>query len=505
MFLSVTLTGPHAPDLGFLLHKHPGRVQTFDLAAGRATVLYPVDEPGESTCALLLDIDPIALVRGKRFRSESGLLDQYVNDRPYAASSLVSVALGRVFRSALNGECPARPGLADRALPLTVRIPCVPVRTHRDASADAQVRALFEPLGWTVDARSVPLAPGLDWGDAPYVDLTLSGEQRLADALSHVYVLLPVLDNAKHYWVGSDEVEKLLRRAEAWLPAPPARDLIPRRYLAFRREFVADATARLDALDGAVPDTAGAAADTGDGALPEPADETGPAGETVAAGEVAPAVPSMPETGSADVAGRPPLAARRAEAVLNTLHEVDARRVVDLGCGEGHYLRRLIADPHFTEILGVDVSPRALATAERRLRLHRLSDRQRARLTLRQSSATYRDDGLAGYDAILLVEVIEHIPPDRLESVAANVFGAARPSHVVVTTPNVEYNAVYGLPEGRLRHADHRFEWTRAEFAAWAAAVADVHGYDVELRGVGDVDPDRGAPTQLAVFGRRAA
>ncbi len=464
MILTLTSTAPAASDLGYLLHKHPDKVFRTDLAVGHVTVCYPEAGDDRCTVALLVEPDPIGLVRRHR-GGEGFALGQYVNDRPYAGSSMLAVALGRVFNTALNGRCDARPELVDTPLPLQVRVPAV-------RGTPGLVRSLFGPLGWDVEATEVDLAPGLDWGPAAHVDLTLTGAFRLADALAHLYVLLPVLDNAKHYWVSSDEVDKLLRRGGAWLPGHPEREFIMRRYLKADRRLVDDATARLDALDDRVP-------------------------------ELAPADPDPDADPSADSTGEveaPTLKQRRLDAVLAVLREVAAHRVVDLGCGEGVYLRALLADPAFTEVVGVDVSPRELDRAERRLA--GLAERQLARLTLRQSSATYRDDALVGFDAVLLVEVVEHLDPDRLTALEANVFGHARPAHVIVTTPNAEHNVRFGLPPGRFRHPDHRFEWTRAEFHAWADAVATARGYGVRHRPVGDDDPEVGPPTQMALFTR---
>ena len=168
-------------------------------------------------------------------------------------------------------------------------------------------------------------------------------------------------------------------------------------------------------------------------------------------------------------------------------------------------MRELIRNPAFTRVLGVDVSHRALEIAARRLGLDRMPDSQRARLELIQSSVTYRDDRLAGHDAGVLMEVIEHIDPPRLPALERTVFGHARPTSVVVTTPNVEYNVRYQfLPAGAPRHRDHRFEWTRAQFRTWADAAAATYGYTVRYLPVGDEDPELGAPTQLAVFRRVA-
>lgn len=446
MLLTVTSTAADAADLGYLLHKHPDRVQSFDLPVGVAHVFYPEATSERCTAALLLEVDPVALVRGR-----GASQDQYVNDRPYAASSLLAVALAKVFSTAMKGRCALRPDLEGVALPLVLHVPALPA-----ADGPGLVDRLFAPLGWHVDARVVPLDPEVpQWGDAPYVDLTLTGTLTLADALTHLYVLLPVLDDTKHYWVGPDEVDKLVRAGGTWLADHPERELITRRYLAHQRTYVEDATERLVALDGTTP----------------------------------PAEPTP----------RVSLARVRREAVATALRDVGAHRVVDLGCGEGALLRELVTDPAFTELVGVDVAARELDRAGRWV--ERLSDQQRARVTLRQSSATYRDPALTGFDALVLMEVIEHLDPDRLPALESTVFAHARPAAVVVTTPNAEYNALYEhLEPGGMRHPDHRFEWTRAELAAWAAAVADRHGYAVELRDVGPVDEAHGAPTQLALF-----
>ncbi|GAA3273419.1 3' terminal RNA ribose 2'-O-methyltransferase Hen1 [Dactylosporangium vinaceum] len=463
MLLTISTTLEPATELGFLLHKHPGKVQEFDVAVGRAHVFYPEASQGRCTAALLVEVDPVGLVRGRRGVGAEGFsLAQYVNDRPYAASSMLSVAIARVFKSAMAGRCDARPELARRALPLEITVPALPC-----AGGAEVAERVFGPLGWEVAAAPVALDPLVpQWGDSRYVDLTLRGEVRLADALNHLYVLLPVLDNAKHYWVSIDEVDKLIRAGDGWLGTHPERELITRRYLAHRRELVATAVGRLAEVDDTAPEEL-------DNAVP-PEDE-------------APV--------------RTSLAAQRLAAVVDVLREAGAARVVDLGCGEGALIRVLLDDPAMREVLGVDVSHRALQIAARRLRLERMGDRRRERVHLLQSSLTYRDDRLAGFDAAVLMEVIEHLDPPRLPALEHVVFGLARPSTVVVTTPNVEYNSRFaGLEPGRMRHRDHRFEWSRSEFRAWADRVADGHGYRVRYRPVGAQDPEAGPPTQMAVF-----
>lgn len=466
MLLTLTSTAPEASDLGFLLHKHPAKVQSFQLPVGQAHVFYPEATAQRCTVALLLEVDPVALVRRRSGSSGSSgfSLAQYVNDRPYAASSMLAAALGKVFRTAISGTCTARPELPARALPLVVEIPALPARGGSDL-----VGRLFRPLGWDVDVRSVPLDPTVPaWGESRYVELRLSGTLRLADALSHLYVLLPVLDADKHYWVGPDEIDKLLRAGAGWLTDHPERELIAHRYLANQRDLAAAAVERMGAA------------------------------------EVLEALDPL-KTSSDRAAPVPPLSRLRADAVLAELHDAEARTVVDLGCGEGALVARLLEDRSIERVLGVDVSHRALEKAAARLHLDTMPEHRRSRVELAQSSLTYTDARVTGFDAAVLMEVIEHVDPPRLAALERAVLAVARPRVLVVTTPNAEHNVRYEhLEHGHLRHHDHRFEWTRAEFEEWATGAADRNGYDVRFAAVGTVDPEVGPPTQMAVLTRTA-
>jgi 3' terminal RNA ribose 2'-O-methyltransferase Hen1 len=461
MLLTIRTTHRPATDLGYLLGKNPARAQSFDLAFGAAHVFYPEATDDACTAALLLDVDPVALVRGP-----GGTLDQYVNDRPYAASSFLSVAISRVLRSAMGGTCRDRPELATQPIPLTARIPALPVR-----GGEPFLRRLFEPLGYEVETQRLPLDETRpEWGESRYFTVTLRATRPLSELLTHLYVLIPVLDNAKHYWVGDDEVEKLLRHGEGWLPAHPERDLIARRYLKHRHSLVQGAIARLVTAE-------------------EPAEEEEKA-EAQAVDEQ-------------EVEKRTSLNEQRLQAVVDALKTSGAARVLDLGCGEGNLLRRLIRQAQFSEIVGVDVAHRSLEIAADRLKLERMPEDRRSRIRLLHGSLVYRDRRLEGFDAAAVVEVVEHLDPPRLAAFERAVFASARPATVVLTTPNAEYNVRWpSLPAGRFRHRDHRFEWTRAELAEWASAVAARHGYAVHYEPVGPVDDEVGAPTQMAVFTR---
>lgn len=464
MLLTITTTHEPATDLGFLLHKNPARAQTFNESFGRAHVFYPEASPTKCTVALLLDVDPVGLVRGSG-QAESGPLDQYVNDRPYVASSFLSVAIASVFRSALGGQSKERPELAASAIPLEARIAVVSSR-----GGEILLRRLFEPLGYevTVIAHAIGEASEPERASA-YFTVTLRGMKRLQELLTHIYVLVPVLDDRKHYWVGEDEIDKLLRFGSGWLETHPEREMIARRYLRHRKSLVAEAIARLTAEEEPESDEGEEAA------LPEP---------------------TLDQTLS--------LNQQRLSTVLAVLKAAGGKRVLDLGCGEGRLLSLLLAEGAFEEIVGMDVSHRVLEMANRRLRLDDMPARQRERVRLLHGSLTYRDARLTGFDAAGVVEVIEHLDPPRLSAFERVLFEFARPGTVVVTTPNAEYNVRWeSLPAGEFRHADHRFEWTRAEFQEWAHRVANAHRYDVRFEPVGPDDATVGSPTQMGIFTRR--
>ena len=459
MLLTITTTHHPATDLGYLLHKNPAKAQTFELSAGKAHVFYPEATEERCTVALLLDINPVTLARTSRRAS----LRQYVNDRPYVASSFMSTALLKVFGSAMSGSSKDRPELALTPIPLTARLAMLPSK-----GGEPVLRRLFEPLGYEVVALSYQLDERFPaWGRSMYLTVEVRGQQTLANLLQHLYVLIPTLDDDKHYWVDRAEVDKLMFRGGEWLAHHPDRDLIVRRYLKGLRSFTTEAFERLLQEE------------------PQPADTEAPE--------------------SAEEAIEKPLglADQRMDAVARALKAAGAKRVLDLGCGEGRLLRKLLTDSFFEQVVGVDASMAVLTRAKERLGLERLPEAQRARLQLLHSSLTYRDSRLAGFDGAAVVEVVEHLDPERLVAFERSVFEFASPGIVALTTPNAEYNVRFrSLPAGRFRHADHRFEWNRTDFRSWSEAVAARFRYQVSFEGVGPDDPEVGAPTQMAVFKR---
>jgi 3' terminal RNA ribose 2'-O-methyltransferase Hen1 len=466
MLLTIATTHRPANDLGYLLHKHPGRFQSFDLSFGKAHVFYPEAGAERCTACLLLEVDPVGMVRGKN-PDQSFVLAQYVNDRPYAASSFMSVAIGQVFGSALQGRCKDRPELAATAIPLSARIDVLPVR-----GGERFLRAVFEPLGYGVEAVHHALDERFpEWGDSPYLSVTVTKTTTLAELLTHLYVLIPVFDNRKHYFVGEDEIEKLLAKGEGWLARHPEKDEITRRYLRFQSSLYRMALARLLQEE-------------------EPAEAEDDE--------------QRPREKAEEILEKPlSLNEQRLGAVVAALKAGGAKRVLDLGCGAGSLIRELLKDRQFEEIVGMDVTIRALEAARRRLKLDRLPTTRANRVRLIHGSLMYRDKRLEGFDAAAVVEVVEHLDPPRLLAFERVLFEFAKPRTVVLTTPNREYNTMWEtLPAGQFRNPDHRFEWTRQEFRQWAGGVGERFGYSVRFLPVGPEDTTLGAPTQMGVFER---
>ena len=461
MLFTITYEGKNTQDLGYLLYKHPDRAQQFELSYGKAYVFYPEVSDERTTAALLLDIDPIDLARGKLGSRDGGLFD-YVNDRPYASTSFMSTAIVRIFGTAMNGRCDKRQELADTPLKLTASLSSL-----KDGGDTELAKELFEPLGYTVKTERTTLDEKFsEWGTSPYIDLTISGTVKLSELLNHIYVLISVFDRQKHYYMAEDEIQKLLDHGKGWLAEHPYREKITRRYFAVKKSYARRA---LDVL----------LSDDMD------ADE----------------ITESNDEAAEEKEARTPLNTQRMEAVKNAVLASGASSVIDLGCGECRLTSLLLSEPQIRKVTACDVSVSVLEKAAKRLHLDRMQTYRKNKLTLMQASLTYRDKRFEGYDCACVIEVIEHIEPMRIPAFERAVFEFASPGTVILTTPNREYNANYeNMQENTLRHSDHRFEWTRDEFREWTEHICGKFGYRCEISGIGDVDDRFGTPTQMGVF-----
>ncbi|MDR1379251.1 MAG: 3' terminal RNA ribose 2'-O-methyltransferase Hen1 [Synergistaceae bacterium] len=475
MLLTITYQGKNATDLGYLLHKNPNRPQKFELSYGLAYVFYPEASDERCTAALLLDIDPIDLAKGKEGTRGGGLFD-YVNDRPYVSSSFMSTTIARVFGTALTGRCDKKTELASSQHDLEATLSALPCRGDVE-----MIDRIFAPLGYEVHYSKEPLDEKFpEWGEGCYVNLSLSGRCLLKDLLAHLYVLIPVFDRRKHYWVGVDEIDKLLEKGTGWLENHPKRDFIVQRYLASRKHLTRMAMERLD------NDESGATEEVDE--VDEKIDEVDKKVDKV--DKKADLKPEVKKN----------LNTRRLETVVATLLSNGASTVLDLGCGEGNLLRLLLREKSFARVAGTDASIFALEKAKRRLHVEKMPEKTASRFALFQGSLTYRDERFAGYDAATCIEVIEHIDKNRFGAFEDVLFVHARPRIVVITTPNIEYNEKFEFFITPLRHRDHRFEWTREEFHTWGSETARRNGYEVTFSDIGDVDEELGTQTQMGVF-----
>ncbi len=458
MILSISTTHQPATDLGFLLMKHPDRIHSTELPFGRASVAFPEAQPERCTACLFLEIDPIRLVR--RPGEAHGTLGQFVNDRPYVANSFLSVALNEVYGTAMSGRSRERAELAETPIPLEVHLPVLPAPGGEDL-----IRRLFEPLGYGLEIQRLPLDPEFpEWGTSRYYDVRMRGTLRLSEVLRHLYLLIPALDARKHYYLERQEVDKIFAKGSGWIETHPERNWILRASLGRKPSLLREAMEQLANLE--------------EDLLPEA--ESTPEKEP----EVRRKAGSLHQL--------------RHERIVEWVREQRPKSVLDLGCGEGKLLRKLIPIKGVERIVGMEVSYYELERARRSLRLEDAPPALAERVNLIHGSLLYLDDRLKGFDVCAIVEVIEHMEPGRLSAFERVVFGHASPRSVLLTTPNREYNAVYGVEE--LRHSDHRFEWTRAEFETWATGVAERHGYTVEFEGLGPEVEPYGAPSQMGVF-----
>lgn len=462
MLIAITVTGKDAKSLSYILGKHPDHVFIREFSAGNMTVSFPEYSDERATAALLIQVDTIGMVRGEW----KGVSASYIDPRPYVSSSLTSVALKEAYRSSFTTKSkePAVAAMMERELPISVEFSSLWCKIGEEG-----IRTLFEPLGYSVACRELPFAS--DWLEgerSALFNATLTGKQTIAALLNHLYVLLPVIGKGKHYFVEEAEVAKLLQHGAGWLENHPAKERIVSRYLVHRRSLIEEA---LEQLAG------------------EESDD--PAEENARESEFERPIRLQEER------------LQTAMAVLKTL-DPPPLRIGDLGCGTGDFMRIIMDERMPAEVVGMDVSSRSIQIAEKKLRIATRPEWQRPKVSLLHGSLVYTDLRLKELDTLVLLEVIEHVDPPKLPIIEHNIFEYLKPCHVMISTPNKEYNPLFpNMEKDRFRHDDHRFEWTREEFRRWTSAIIEKYPYTVEIYPVGKQDEQAGPPTQMAVFRRK--
>lgn len=457
MLLTISTTHFPATDLGYLLHKHPDKFQTIELTMGDAHIFYPEKSDEKTTIGLLLDIDTIKMV--KNSRNNDFILGQYVNDRPYVASSFMSVAISKAFSSAMNGKCKDKPELVEVKMPLEANISIIPA----PKGGEILIRKFFEPLGYEIKIERHTLNENFDWGDSKYYTLYLKNTITIKDLLTHLYVLIPALDNDKHYFVNEEEINKLIEKGGNWLKNHPEKEQIIRRYLVNLGSLTKKALKSINI-------------------------------EEEIKNEIETNALEIPEK-------KQNLHDKRLQMVANAIQELGVKSVLDLGCGEGKLLKLLLKQKQLLKIAATDVAYKELLKAKENLYYEEMSPKQKERISFFQGSVMYKDRRMEGFEAIAVVEVIEHLELNRLKAFEQVLFQFAKPKYVILTTPNKEFNVMFDKMENEdMRHEDHRFEWTRKEFLDWANKISEKYEYYVEIKGIGEEEKNVGTPSQMAIF-----
>jgi 3' terminal RNA ribose 2'-O-methyltransferase Hen1 len=441
------------------------------MSFGEGYVYFQENPQGDNSLSLLVDVDPLATVQGRGQLSHMDGL--YVNDRAYVPSSLLTSALTKAFGTALSGRCKERPELASTPIDWTVSVPVVTSDWRTEI-----LWSLFGPLGYEVRMAHVEREGHRSSHPDVASDLTgvkLCTTATMREVLSHLVVLIQVLDQDNHRWLDEQDLDPFMRRVEGWLPEHPYGMFILKRALKHQKHLIKAVIAKFPAIVDSQARISSINSEMWDASQLE------------------------------EYADQPLSLNRQRFAVVQELIErLQPRSLVDLGCGDGSFIGFLAngALLHPMErIIGMDVSASELARAKTRMEHLSSLPGRRTPVEWLLGSLLYRDPRIKGLDMAILIEVIEHIDPWRLPALERQVFGEGGYASIVVTTPNREFNLIYGLSEEHsLRHRDHRFEWTRQEFQEWVQKIASQYGYEWQIQGIGTVSLDHGSPSQMVLF-----
>ncbi len=444
MQLSVIVKGLGVEAVSYLIAKNPNNVYERNEKGFKVRLVYSIFNKEEVQFVIYVKPDPIDLVR-----NSSDLLDitHYINDREFAVSSLFITAIRKALGTALNGK-PDEEYQKWVEHPFDIEVAFGPVATDL---RDQDVADLFEPIGYQVEIERGESTIRTR-SSARFVKV--SGRQTVQNALKHVSILIPVIDNYKHYFLDEREVEKLERYGEGWLENHPLKQLIVKRALRFNALI---SQSKYYEKKQHYPKQA-----------------------------------ESPKIRLNDL---------RYEAILNVIQTLSQKdTIVDLGAGEGRLSVQLGFLEGVKEILSIEPSNKSRLKAIERFEQVKVKEGYVEPQSL-PGSLFYFDSRLQNKDIIILCEVIEHINEDRLPKIFETILHDYRPKTLIVTTPNQEYNVLYEMDD-EMRHDDHRFEWTRAEFAQHVEGWAVSYPYQVTIRGIGEEHPIHGHPTQMAIFRR---
>ncbi|MGE6488602.1 3' terminal RNA ribose 2'-O-methyltransferase Hen1 [Paenisporosarcina sp. NPDC076898] len=446
MQLSIQASGDNVQAISYLLSKNPNNLYERNHKGHLVRLFYSKFTETELEVTIFVTPDPIELVKNN---SNSYDITHYINDREFAVSSIFCSFIRSALGTALNGQ-PKEEHLMWVNHPFSFNFEFGPVVS---SLSDEKLMNLFEPIGYEVTINRPEIEysfPIKTKSSARY--LSIKGMKTLQEGLRHLFVLIPVIDNYKHYFIDEKEIEKLERYGEGWLDQHPLRDLIYRQALRFKEIY------------------------------------------------------SLVENSSKDEKKVEPvkkvrLNELRYEKIVNTVSQMKPRSVIDFGSGEGKLSVQLGFVEGITEILAVE--PSEAASLKALERFNKVKNKEKFVIPeLLWGSLFYYDERLKDKDVIILCEVIEHIDETRLPKAMDTLLDDYQPPALIITTPNREYNELYDMEE-HLRHNDHRFEWTRAEFRQWCTERNHSNDYELQFDGIGEEHASHGFPTQMCIFKRK--
>ena len=421
MQLSIYSKTKEAKAISYLLAKNPNNVYERYSKNHAVRFVYHKMSDEELYATIFVTPDPLALVNHEKAYD----ITHYINDREFAVSTIFLSLIRSALGTALNGKPKEEyETYVQQPFPFTFEIG--PVST---SMSDEDIYALWQPLGYDVSIQVISNEKRARF-------LILTNTITLQQALQQIFILIPVMDDYKHYFIDEKEQERLERYGEGWLDTHPMRNIIYKRALRFRH------------------------------LLNE--------------------APKEKHTS---------LNTMRYEAIVNQVKQLQHSIVIDMGAGEGKLTEQLAQIKTIDKLYAVDPSNAALMKMTKRFSDAEFS----VTPTIQWGSLYYEEDNFRKADVFILCEVIEHINEDRLPQLMHLITDTYAPKSIIITTPNAEYNRVYELQQ--MRHDDHRFEWTRAQFKAWCSKVSPQ--YELHFEGIGVEHPAYGTPTQMCVMTRR--
>ncbi len=449
MLLTIDLKGNPLHALAELLEVESKQIRTKDFyfGKGHAWTLRPTDDTLE--LRVLLEVHPLESIPAEGgYLANGGGLTKYVNAQAYTAHTALSAALLNLYQPVLDKA--QQYSWLSRELDISCTLP--PLLGSEEVFQD-----LFGVIGYGCQAEAL---------DAPHLyQLTLTGKFSLIRLLWDLIMILPALDIYRYYWTSPEHIKFVLDRLPEYAPQHPTPHVLEKAYqLNIDRHYNPQLKDMVRFHD-----------------------------------------PSA-EREEEDVLIRLREAtAWNRQALLEQIHsclnDLQSKNPVVIGVGNGDLLARLLPDPQFEQLTGIDHSMVRLQTVGKKLGMIPLPEEQKAMVQLWVGSMQYVDQRLEGKDAIILSEPLNLLSPTGMKVLEEYVFGTLAPAAVMVLALNSEHDTlVPGLPAGAPRHPRAHYSWDRKQLSRLAKRIGGMYQYNLHFIPVGPETLNAGPPAQLILF-----